>query len=322
MRDIPTNQIKKICFVRTGGSGDTGAFERALRLCKRTQAELSIVSVSEPPPEGVLSLLKSWGASAESVLGEQELSNELEALVKSAKLQGVEAAFELLRGSAFLEIIRKVMRDEYNLLIKAAQPTRVIHQVLFGHLDRQLIRKCPCPVWIEKPSNRKRHDTILAAVDPTPFLDHPDYDPLREELNTSILQFSLLLAQTEDAAFHVVHVWPFDLEMSLQTRTGLSDEVIAQVAASIRKKHETALKRLVAPFLGHITQMHVLKGTAGAEIARLAQTENADLIVMGTICRGGIEGLLIGNTAETVLDQVDCSVVALKPRGFVSPVQA
>src|SRR5690606_16702162 len=108
-----------------------GAFERALRLCKRTQAVLSIAGVIEPPPEGVLKLLKSWGASAESVLGEQELSTELEALEKSAKLQGVEVSIEVLRGSAYLEIIRKVMRDEHDLLIKAAQPSRVIHQVLF-----------------------------------------------------------------------------------------------------------------------------------------------------------------------------------------------
>jgi nucleotide-binding universal stress UspA family protein len=41
---------------------------------------------------------------------------------------------------------------------------------------------------------------------------------------------------------------------------------------------------------------------------------------MGTVARIGIPGLLIGNTAETILDQLDCSVLAVKPPGFVSPV--
>jgi nucleotide-binding universal stress UspA family protein len=36
--------------------------------------------------------------------------------------------------------------------------------------------------------------------------------------------------------------------------------------------------------------------------------------------RTGIPGFLIGNTAEQVLSEVTCSVLALKPRGFVSPV--
>jgi len=45
-----------------------------------------------------------------------------------------------------------------------------------------------------------------------------------------------------------------------------------------------------------------------------------DLIVMGTLARAGVEGLLIGNTAEKILSRIDCSVLALKPEGFVSPI--
>jgi universal stress protein E len=42
--------------------------------------------------------------------------------------------------------------------------------------------------------------------------------------------------------------------------------------------------------------------------------------VMGTLGRAGIGGILIGNTAETILNRIDCSVMAIKPRGFVTPV--
>ena len=35
----------------------------------------------------------------------------------------------------------------------------------------------------------------------------------------------------------------------------------------------------------------------------------------------GAAGFLIGNTAETVLNHVTCSILALKPDGFVSPVE-
>jgi nucleotide-binding universal stress UspA family protein len=41
---------------------------------------------------------------------------------------------------------------------------------------------------------------------------------------------------------------------------------------------------------------------------------------MGTLGRTGISGLIIGNTAEAILDQLTCSVLAIKPPGFISPV--
>jgi nucleotide-binding universal stress UspA family protein len=47
----------------------------------------------------------------------------------------------------------------------------------------------------------------------------------------------------------------------------------------------------------------------------------ADLVIMGTVARAGIAGLLIGNTAEAVFEQVECSLLAVKPPEFVSPVK-
>ena len=52
----------------------------------------------------------------------------------------------------------------------------------------------------------------------------------------------------------------------------------------------------------------------------LANEIGAELIVMGTVGRTGIPGFFIGNTAETILNQIDCSVLTVKPHGFVSPV--
>jgi len=56
------------------------------------------------------------------------------------------------------------------------------------------------------------------------------------------------------------------------------------------------------------------------DVIDLAAEHGIDLIVMGTVCRTGVAGFFIGNTAENVLQQVDCSVLTVKPEGFVSPV--
>jgi len=68
-------------------------------------------------------------------------------------------------------------------------------------------------------------------------------------------------------------------------------------------------------------EIHLRRGPAAANIFAVAEEVEADLIVMGTVCRTGMAGFLIGNTAESLLSRVTCSVLAVKPPGFQSPVK-
>jgi universal stress protein E len=65
---------------------------------------------------------------------------------------------------------------------------------------------------------------------------------------------------------------------------------------------------------------HLRKGNPAEVITRFVTDERIDAVVMGTVVRIGLPGFLIGNTAETVLDRVSCSLFTVKPDGFVSPV--
>ena len=63
------------------------------------------------------------------------------------------------------------------------------------------------------------------------------------------------------------------------------------------------------------------KGAASKEIPLMVENYDIDLIVMGTVGRVGIPGLIIGNTAESILEQTKCSVLAIKPEGFKTPIE-
>jgi len=67
--------------------------------------------------------------------------------------------------------------------------------------------------------------------------------------------------------------------------------------------------------------IHVLSGDPREVLPRLASRLRIGLIVMGTVARTGLPGLFMGNTAETILQSVGCSVLAVKPEGFVAPVK-
>ena len=65
-----------------------------------------------------------------------------------------------------------------------------------------------------------------------------------------------------------------------------------------------------------------MKGHAREVVPECARALGTELVVMGTVGRTGIPGFVIGNTAEQILNQIDCSVLTIKPAGFISPVTA
>ena len=130
------------------------------------------------------------------------------------------------------------------------------------------------------------------------------------------------LACLERSELHVIHAWNLPGENRMRSRAVILQAELDMLLQGVRGKRETQLGDL----LGHYSSLdlsprvHLVNGRAGEEIPELVRQEGIDLLVMGTVCRTGVAGFFIGNTAETVLAQVDCSVLSVKPEGFVTPV--
>ncbi|NMV12061.1 universal stress protein, partial [Vibrio parahaemolyticus] len=86
--------------------------------------------------------------------------------------------------------------------------------------------------------------------------------------------------------------------------------------------HKQALQQLLeeSGITGEIV-IHHLHGKPDEKIPDYVESIEVDVLVMGTLARTGISGYVIGNTAENILQSINCSLVALKPDGFVSPIQ-
>jgi nucleotide-binding universal stress UspA family protein len=83
------------------------------------------------------------------------------------------------------------------------------------------------------------------------------------------------------------------------------------------------LSRIARSFEGRFDAraMVLRRGEPHYVIPEFVVSEGIDVLVMGTVARGGISAMLIGNTAERVLRKLPCSVLTVKPDGFVSPVR-
>ena len=196
--------------------------------------------------------------------------------------------------------------------------------MLFGSTDMHLMRKCPCPVWITKPTEHHQNRRILAAVDLDPK------EAVKDVLNRQILEMSTSLAIADCSEVHIMHAWELYGEDILKSpRSGVLNAELNLMLEKEAVERAFWLENLVNHYGAKVDkdaidyvspQLHLIKGTAKAVIPNKARELDIDLIVMGTVARSGISGFFMGNTAESILHQIDCSVLAIKPPGFVSPV--
>jgi nucleotide-binding universal stress UspA family protein len=315
-----------LCVIGTDLHGDS-ALARAYTLAVNNQAGLSVVQVIDeiPPNTKLMDRVMSPVNLQEKIV--EAHRNGLRELVENLNSQ-LEIHTEVLAGIAFLEIIRYVLRNSQDLVIKMSEESSVMDPV-FGSDDMHLLRKCPCPVWLVKPGSPESYDRIMAAVDVNDDYQSQELDT-RRLLNQQILEMASALALSEFAELHIVHVWHAALEITMRGDfiNRPEAEVVAYVEAERQHRKEN-LNVLMDETIGSLGQntldhikpeTHLLKGLPKNEIPEFARELKVELVVMGTVARTGLSGFFMGNTAESILNKLDCSVLAIKPPGFETPV--
>jgi nucleotide-binding universal stress UspA family protein len=172
-------------------------------------------------------------------------------------------------------------------------------------------------VWVVRPGQPERYDRILAAVDPT------SQEKEQCAVNIKIMDLATALAQRDESELIIVHTWTYPAEHSLRGGYTVDAGEIDRWVGRSRDLHRRRLGELLAsyPLQDLNSQAYMLKGEPGQMIPKLAAKMEIGLIVMGTLSRTGVAGLFLGHTAERILRQVGCSVLTVKPDGFVSPVR-
>lgn len=302
------------------------ALERAVSLAENNQADLTVVSVVSRVTAGI-GMPEGGPISAQlqdAVVAEkrEQLNMWVEPYGKRSKIET-----NILVGTPFLEVTREVLRNERDLVIKMPEQQDWLDR-LFGSNDMHLLRKCPCPVWLIKPQAPKAFRHVLAAVDFD--ADASETNRAQRAMNRQILEMASSVALADFSALHIVHAWDaVGVNVMRGAFAQLSEEEIERYVEDVRRQHMEGLDALLREAgdgrakdaLAYLKpHKHLVRGAARKEIPVLARKIDADLLVMGTVVRTGIPGLFIGNTAETILNQISCSVLAIKPPGFVTPV--
>lgn len=302
----------------------SAALNRGVTLARNNQALLTVCAIVDQVPGDMKMGVIAIEPRKVIDIAISEKRDWLDRAVTSVATDGVSLETKVLVGRSFIEMIRQVLRDDHDLVIKCAEVDNGLREMLFSSTDMHLMRKCPCPIWLIKPTEHREYRRILAAVDLDPE------EPVKDVLNRQILEISTSLARAEHGEVHIAHAWDvFDEDILKSHSWGFSeaefDAMVEEEAAARRRWLEALMKSYGisadknAPVI-HDDHIHVIKGDAQYVVPDLARDLAVDLVVMGTVARTGIAGLFMGNTAETILTQLDCSVLTIKPPGFTSPV--
>jgi universal stress protein E len=210
-------------------------------------------------------------------------------------------------------IVRRALRTKADLIVAERHATRHVAKWMLAYTDWELLRQAPCPVLLVKLPKPYHRPVVMTAIDPF----HENAKPAR--LDAALLQASGQIATLLKGPLRIVHcVAP----STLITANWTASPIIIDTdrTAEALKRARKALVAEVARYPLPSHRLAVLHGSPREAIPSAAKAEKASLVVMGAISRSGFKRLLVGNTAEAVLDALNCDVLVVKPGRFQTKV--
>jgi len=221
-------------------------------------------------------------------------------LVKDVREQGIKATGEVMFGRSWLALIWVVIGGEYDLVMVGTRQLGTVKSVLLGSIGIQLLRKCPCPVWISKDLPANELGSILLAND-------------RTKAGDTALELASGLATLHNSDLQVLH--------SLEDYSGTLGKPAELSVDDVVSTKEHVAVRLSEAGLARRAKVQLARDSSFCTaISDHVDHHRNDLLVLGTLACGGFSRLIRRERSERLLARVSCSLIAVKPENFVCPV--
>ncbi|MBF7730524.1 universal stress protein [Pseudomonas sp. N040] len=278
------------------------ALERAAWLARQSGAALELLVCEYHATLESSSLFdrKSRETAREHLL--QERRDWLESLALPLRNEGLRVQTEVRWGRPLHKVVlERASELQPDLLFKAASEHGKLRQLLLSNSCWELIRHATVPLWLVHHGAGRPYQRLCAAIDPLHSFDKPA--ALDHRLLTAASELSSLL-KLEAHALHCYAPLPpsmlFDAELVAH---------YPQYLQNSGKEHRAALEQLQKQYPQVLANGHLIEGYAEEEIPKFVREQSIDLLLMGAVSRSHVESALIGNTAERVLEQVDCDLL-------------
>jgi universal stress protein E len=240
----------------------------------------------------------------------QRTQNEITAsYADKLRDNGVEVTTSVLRQRPLDDGIQAIaMSVKARMIVKAIRFHSTAERSILVDTDWQLMRTVPYPLWFVKSDKMPENPAIVAAVDPSHAHDKP------AALDREIVQTANAVARAIGGAVHLLHTYERLAGIGkAANRTFKPVKLpIDEIDARIRAEHRKALDALATDCGIDADHTHQLPGRAQEILPTFARNQNAGLVVMGALARWGVKRMLIGSTAERVIDHLPCDVLIVR----------
>jgi universal stress protein E len=282
--------------------------ERAIELAAALAPRAGALEVLEPLPIAAGDTVDPALLDLSHLLHDARVAH-LEELSADWATRGFALTTRATWGTPSVEVIRQVLADRHDLVIKVARGRPQLGWPMFGSVAQHLVRKCPAPVWLLAPDRPLVPRRVLAVVTPDPASREPG------ALELQVLGLARAVAAHCHAALDVVRPWFVGVSRLLPLRRTSLDAL-----ERLRAGAKESFAKLLATADMDPRHALFLEGPTAEAVARQASATGVDLVVIGTVPRGAGAGLLIREDAEDLLARVSCSILAVKPEDFATPV--
>lgn len=280
------------------------ALERGVRLAKALRARLVLLHVAFDP---VLSGLPFFDSARLARSRGAEVSRRKQLLERRAKqLRNNDLVADVLvlwQEPAHEAIIRAALREKADLVVIGTHERRANRPPQYRLTDWELMRLCPRPLLITPARSGKRAaGVVLAALDPSHAHDKP------ASLDISIARHADVIARALAVECQAVHCMPRSAYPPDQS--SLPDR------RAFDRRMQSRMKQLIAEAGAEMKTVSLLRGSAAQRLPLFARRLPAQILAMGIVSRRWVKRFIIGDTAESIIREVSCDLLLIKPANF------
>jgi nucleotide-binding universal stress UspA family protein len=290
----PTLNTEKLLLATDGSLFSEGAIREAIRLAKQCSSTLSAVTVIETNAE--------FETIAPQLLerSERVAREHLEAVKAHAKKEGIDCAINILEGEdSYNYISTEAAKSKTSMIIMGRRGRTGLKRLAMGSTTARVIGHAPCNVLVVPRAAQVEFKSLVVATDGSKY-------------SAAAASEAIGIAKRNNSKLTVISVVPAELATPTDIEIAMSQlEMIAEKEMHVAEANAKAVKE-AAQKEGVNVQAFIMSGKPADAIIETAKDKHADLIVLGSHGRTGLEKLLMGSVAERVIVLSPCAVLIVK----------
>ena len=204
------------------------------------------------------------------------------------------------------EIIRAVEEKDIDLVISATRGRSGLKRLILGSVTERLMLTLPCPLLVLRSPEHDFVKTPDQVIRLKKILVGCDFSPD----SVQAFNHALSLAQEFQAELHLANVIEPPAQPNLmKDHTSAIDKIQGDYRNLITQK----LKEMVPEEARNwcTPQTSILEGQPDEALAKYAESNDVDMIVMGIRGHGLVKTLFLGSTTDRVVRRAPCPVLSV-----------